>query len=91
MSDGRNSRTIVWLASYPKSGNTWLRAFLANYLFEGDGPASFEAVQRVSRGDSSGPAYAELSGRDPRELTMPRISSRRAAGTSSASRRTARR
>jgi hypothetical protein len=22
----------VWLASYPKSGNTWLRAFLANYL-----------------------------------------------------------
>lgn len=24
--------SIVWLASYPKSGNTWLRAFLANYL-----------------------------------------------------------
>ena len=23
---------IIWLASYPKSGNTWLRAFLANYL-----------------------------------------------------------
>ena len=23
---------ILWLASYPKSGNTWLRAFLANYL-----------------------------------------------------------
>ena len=22
---------IVWLASYPKSGNTWLRAFLANF------------------------------------------------------------
>ena len=22
---------IVWLASYPKSGNTWLRAVLANY------------------------------------------------------------
>ena len=21
---------IIWLASYPKSGNTWLRAFLAN-------------------------------------------------------------
>ena len=23
---------IVWLASYPKSGNTWLRAFLANLI-----------------------------------------------------------
>ena len=21
---------ILWLASYPKSGNTWLRIFLAN-------------------------------------------------------------
>lgn len=27
---------IYWLASYPKSGNTWMRAFLANYL-EPDG------------------------------------------------------
>ena len=25
-------RRIVWLASYPKSGNTWTRIFLANYL-----------------------------------------------------------
>ncbi len=24
---------IVWLASYPKSGNTWLRSLLSNYLF----------------------------------------------------------
>ena len=23
---------IVWLTSYPKSGNTWVRAFLGNYL-----------------------------------------------------------
>ncbi len=24
--------SIVWLASYPKSGNTWMRAFLRNYF-----------------------------------------------------------
>ncbi len=24
---------IIWLASYPRSGNTWLRAFLSNYLY----------------------------------------------------------
>jgi aryl sulfotransferase len=30
---------IVWLASYPKSGNTWFRAFLTNLLSDGDQPA----------------------------------------------------
>jgi len=30
---------ITWLASYPKSGNTWLRALLTNYLRDGDAPA----------------------------------------------------
>ena len=24
---------IIWLASYPKSGNTWIRALLTNYLY----------------------------------------------------------
>jgi thioesterase domain-containing protein len=27
-------RNLVWLASYPKSGNTWMRAFLTAYLAE---------------------------------------------------------
>ena len=35
---------IVWLASYPKSGNTWLRAVLTNYLSEDGGPASINAL-----------------------------------------------
>lgn len=29
---------IDWLASYPKSGNTWMRILLANYFGEGDAP-----------------------------------------------------
>ena len=36
--------TIVWLASYPKSGNTWLRALLTNYLNGEDEPASINAL-----------------------------------------------
>lgn len=28
----RNSKNIVWLASYPKSGNTWYRIFLSNLI-----------------------------------------------------------
>lgn len=31
-------RRIIWLASFPKSGNTWLRSFLAHY-FSPDGKA----------------------------------------------------
>ena len=27
---------IIWLASYPKSGNTWFRVFLANFLRDAD-------------------------------------------------------
>ena len=29
----------IWLVSYPKSGNTWLRLLLANLLSDRDGPA----------------------------------------------------
>jgi hypothetical protein len=35
---------IVWLASYPKSGNTWFRVFLANYLEDRDRPVSINAL-----------------------------------------------
>ena len=24
---------IIWIASYPKSGNTWIRSFLSHYLY----------------------------------------------------------
>lgn len=35
---------IVWLASYPRSGNTWLRAFLTNYLRDAGDCASINAL-----------------------------------------------
>ena len=28
---------IIWIASYPKSGNTWIRSFLTAYYFCKDG------------------------------------------------------
>lgn len=37
--------SIVWLASYPRSGNTWLRALLTNYFFEGnEAPACIDKL-----------------------------------------------
>jgi len=35
---------IVWLASYPKSGNTWVRALLTNYLADSEQPADINSL-----------------------------------------------
>jgi len=39
-----DNKKIYWLASYPKSGNTWFRIFLANYLSDSDKPISINDV-----------------------------------------------
>lgn len=38
---------ITWLASYPKSGNTWLRAFLTNLRAGAGSPADINALHAV--------------------------------------------
>ncbi len=40
-------KKIIWLASYPKSGNTWFRIFLANLLNGGDDPADINALEQA--------------------------------------------
>lgn len=37
--------SIYWLASYPKSGNTWMRIFLTNYLRGGESPADINRLE----------------------------------------------
>jgi hypothetical protein len=39
---------LVWLASYPKSGNTWLRVFLHNFLLQPETPHSINALTDIS-------------------------------------------
>jgi len=38
---------IIWIASYPKSGNTYLRSFLASYYFSHDGKFSFDQLLKI--------------------------------------------
>ena len=48
---------IIWLASYPKSGNTWVRLFLDSLLFKQDGNVDINDIgikQFPLRGDFSG-------------------------------------
>lgn len=36
---------LYWLASYPKSGSTWFRVFLTNYLDDGEKPADINHLK----------------------------------------------
>ena len=40
---------IVWLASYPKSGNTWVRSFLSSLIFTEYGKVDFDGMQKLSQ------------------------------------------
>ncbi|MFO1146480.1 MAG: hypothetical protein U1E33_08040 [Rhodospirillales bacterium] len=48
---------ILWLASYPKSGNTWLRAFLANYLADAPTPVDINTLPDFAYGDMRSDYY----------------------------------
>ena len=40
---------IIWLASYPKSGNTWLRSFLTNYLNKNTSNFNFNLLNQIKK------------------------------------------
>ena len=40
---------IIWLASYPKSGNTLLRSILATYFFSNDGVFNFKHLYKIGQ------------------------------------------
>ena len=37
---------IIWLASYPKSGNTWVRSIIAALMHTNDGVFKFELLNQ---------------------------------------------
>lgn len=63
---------IVWLASYPKSGNTWFRAFLANYLADADQPADINKLG-INQIASARAPFDTAVGYDSGELTPDEI------------------
>ena len=40
---------IIWLASYPKSGNTLVRSLLSGYFFSKDGQFNFELLKTIDQ------------------------------------------
>ena len=44
---------IIWLASYPKSGNTFLRSLLSSYYYSEDGNFTFDLLKNIQQFPSS--------------------------------------
>ena len=40
---------IIWIASYPKSGNTWMRSLLSAYLYTDDGNFNFDLLYKIAQ------------------------------------------
>jgi len=40
---------IIWCASYPKSGNTWVRAIISSLLYSKDGVFNFNLLREISQ------------------------------------------
>lgn len=57
---------IIWLASYPKSGNTWMRVFLHNLLRNPNEPAGINSLNQFCLGEDRAEFYNSL---DPRPLS----------------------
>jgi hypothetical protein len=68
---------IVWLASYPKSGNTWFRAFLANLLHGGAQPVDINGFDTNNFASRSG--YDCALGWESSDLTPGEIEGARLA------------
>ena len=43
---------IIWIPSYPKSGNTWVRAFLSTYLYSLEGIFDFSLLNKIGEAGS---------------------------------------
>jgi hypothetical protein len=40
---------IIWITSYPKSGNTWIRSFLTSLLYSNDGKNDFSNLDKIKQ------------------------------------------
>ena len=63
---------LVWLASYPKSGNTWMRIFLINYLLNTQAPQDINALDMINHA-SARHIFDDLAGFSTSHLTLDEV------------------
>ena len=65
---------IIWLSSYPKSGNTWMRALLHNLLVNEDKPVNINRLNSFCLGESKASYYSQLESRPLTKISDREIS-----------------
>ena len=55
---------LLWFASYPKSGNTWLRAFFANYVVDRPEPLPIQSLGDHVLSDTTKWPYKKVASQD---------------------------
>jgi len=66
------SKKIIWLASYPKSGNTWFRIFLSNLFASKNEPVDINDLQDTTIA-SNRQLFDDLTGLSSADLTLEEI------------------
>lgn len=70
---------LVWIASYPKSGSTWLRAFLHNYIRQPEAPYDINRLTDLSTGESGASWYRAQDPRSASRYTVADVQRMRPA------------
>lgn len=65
-------KNVIWLASYPKSGNTWFRVFITNLLSDSDAPANINDLAETSI-SSSRKVFDDYTGLSSSDLSFEEI------------------
>jgi mannose-6-phosphate isomerase-like protein (cupin superfamily) len=70
---------VVWIASYPRSGNTWIRVFLHALLnvLEGRDEVDLNTLAEFSTWDIASQWYEPLLGKPPDEVTKEAVAAAR--------------
>lgn len=66
-------KNIVWIASYPKSGSTWTRVFLANFFRNKTDPVSLDDLSDYSYGESKANWFQQFSQQPVHDLSPREI------------------
>ena len=64
---------ILWLASYPKSGNTWMRVFLANLILNEPEPLPLKRINEVCSSEPNEVWFKALTKKPVRELSERKV------------------
>ncbi len=64
---------LVWIASYPKSGNTWIRAFLHNYIRQPDVPYDINRLGDLTASDVNAERYARYDQRPASQYSIAEV------------------